>query len=44
MKILLPTVSRSDFGILTLLIDNLKREKRLKINTLVTGEHFQKRW
>ena len=40
MKILIPTVSRSDFGILTLLINALKKEKRFKIKTLVTGEHF----
>ena len=43
MKILIPTVSRSDFGILTLLIKNLRREKKFKINTLVTGEHFSKK-
>lgn len=43
MKILIPTVSRSDFGILTLLIKNLRREKKFKIKTLVTGEHFSKK-
>ena len=43
MKILIPTVSRSDFGILTLLIKNLRKEKKFKVNTLVTGEHFSKK-
>ncbi len=43
MKILISTVSRSDFGILTLLINSFKKEKKFKVKTLVTGEHFSKK-
>ena len=42
MKILIPTVSRSDFGILDVLITAIK-EKKFKVKTLVTGEHFSKK-
>ena len=44
MKILIPTVSRSDFGILDVLITAIKKEKKFKVKTLVTGEHFSKKW
>ena len=43
MKILIPTVSRSDFGILDVLITAIKKEKKFKVKTLVTGEHFSKK-
>ncbi len=43
MKILIPTVSRSDFGILSPLIDIIKKNKKFDIKTLVTGEHYSKK-
>jgi len=43
MKILVPTVSRSDFGILSPLIDIIKKNKKFDIKTLVTGEHYSKK-
>jgi GDP/UDP-N,N'-diacetylbacillosamine 2-epimerase (hydrolysing) len=43
MKILIPTVSRSDFGILLPLIDIMKKDKKFDIKTLVTGEHYSKK-
>ena len=43
MKIIIPTVSRSDFGILSSLVKTLKKDKKFKIKTLVTGEHYSKK-
>ena len=43
MKIIIPTVSRSDFGILSLLVKTLKKDKKFKIKTVVTGEHYSKK-
>jgi UDP-hydrolysing UDP-N-acetyl-D-glucosamine 2-epimerase len=43
MKLLVGTVSRSDFGILSNLIAVLKKNKKFKLKTLVTGEHFSKK-
>ena len=40
MKLLVATVSRSDFGILSTLIILLKNYKKFDVRTLVTGEHF----
>lgn len=40
MKLLVATVSRSDFGILSNLILFLKKQKKFGVKTLVTGEHF----
>ena len=43
MKIIIPTVSRSDFSILLPLIKILKKNSKFKIKTLVTGEHYSKK-
>ena len=43
MKIIIPTVSRSDFSILLPLIKTLKKNSKFKIKTLVTGEHYSKK-
>ncbi len=43
MKLLIATVSRSDFGILSNLTIKLKKKKIFKIKTLVTGEHYSKK-
>ena len=40
MKILIPTVSRSDFGILSPLIDIMKKNKKFDIKILVTGGNY----
>ena len=40
MKLIVATVSRSDFGIMSNLISLLKKDKNLSVSTLVTGEHF----
>ena len=43
MKLLVATVSRSDFGILSTLILSLNNNKKFDVRTLVTGEHFSKK-
>ena len=43
MKLLIASVSRSDFGILSTLIIKLKKKNFFKIKTLVTGEHYSKK-
>ena len=43
MKITIPTVSRSDFGILLPLIKVLKKDKKFKVEILATGEHYSKK-
>jgi len=43
MKLLISTVSRSDFGILSTLINTLKKNKKFNVKTFVTGEHYSKK-
>ena len=43
MKLLISTVSRSDFGILSGLIKVLEKNKKFKIKTLVSGEHHSRK-
>ena len=40
MNLLISTVSRSDFGILSNLVKNLKNKKKYKIKIIATGEHY----
>ena len=42
MKILIATSSRADFGLLSNLIKDLKKDKIFKVSCLVTGSHFSK--